>query len=672
MIERADLLTDIHVIDPLWIPMRDGARLAARIVLPKQALHTPVPAVLEYLPYRRGDGTAKRDAIRHPYLAGHGIAAVRVDMRGSGDSDGILYDEYLYQEQLDACDVIAWIAAQPWCTGSVGMFGISWGGFNALQVAAMNPPALKAIITVCSTDDRYADDVHYMGGCMLAVDMLPWASVMLAYNARPPDPMMVGDQWREMWQTRLEETPPFIETWLAHQRRDAYWRHGSVCEDFSNIQCPVYVVGGWADGYTNAVFRLLEGLAVPRKGLIGAWAHTYPDAGLPGPAVGFQDEAVKWWQHWLQDIPNDVMQGPMLTSYIQAWIEPSSWYAWRPGRWVANDVPTAATAQVWHICAHGLDSTPHPNDAETRTIGTTLRHGADAGMWCSYAQPGDYAPDQRGEDGRGLAFDTPVVTTAYDVLGFPDVTLRLSASHVLAQVVVRLCAVSPDGASLLVSRGVLNLTHRHGHDVVADTAVTTVETVTVRLNAVGYRIEPGWRWRLVIAPAYWPHVWPSPTLVTLQIALNGSSLSLPVRQPQLDDATAADRFGPVQATPITDVRVVRPHERQRYERFDQVTGEWQLHDEQDAGVLEIRDGLHYAHRSADRYMIVEGDPLSARSVCEHTIVIERGDWQTRVETSSELTCDATHFHVTNRVQAWLGDDVVFETQRVQSMLRDGL
>ena len=189
MIDHPELLNDVTCFDPVWIPLSDGSRLAARIYLPR-AQTTPIPAVLEYLPYRRNDGTVRRDMIRHPYLAAHGLAAVRVDMRGSGDSDGILYDEYLPQEQIDACEVIAWLAQQPWCNGNVGMFGISWGGFNALQVAARRPPALKAIITVCSTDDRYADDVHYMGGCLLAVDMLPWASVMLAFNRaskkRPP------------------------------------------------------------------------------------------------------------------------------------------------------------------------------------------------------------------------------------------------------------------------------------------------------------------------------------------------------------------------------------------------------------------------------------------------------------------------------------------------------
>lgn len=228
---QRDFPHTVRVIQHVWIPLRDGKRLAARIWLPKDAAQNPVPALLEYLPYRKNDGTRWRDSIRHPYLAGYGYAAVRVDMRGCGDSDGLMLDEYTSVELDDACQVLAWLEAQPWCTGNVGIFGKSWGGFNALQIAALRPPQLKAIITIASTDDRYADDVHYMGGCMLGSQMLSWASTMLAYNATLPDPDVVGDSWRKSWRHRLNTTPPFGEIWLSHQRRDGYWQHGSVCED---------------------------------------------------------------------------------------------------------------------------------------------------------------------------------------------------------------------------------------------------------------------------------------------------------------------------------------------------------------------------------------------------------------------------------------------------------
>src|SRR3546814_557199 len=246
----------VREIENVWITLADGTRLAARIWLPEDAGDDPVQAILEYLPYRKRDGPAERDALTHPYFAGHGYACVRVDMRGSGESGGLMWDEYLKQEQDDALEVIDWLAGQKWCTGKVGMIGISWGGFNGLQVAARQPEALKAVVTLCSTDDRYADDIHYMGGCLLG-ENLGWASTMFCYSSRPPDPALVGERWRDMWLERLENTPLLVANWLEHQRRDEFWKHGSVCEDYSAITAAVYAIGGWGDGYSNAVPRLL-------------------------------------------------------------------------------------------------------------------------------------------------------------------------------------------------------------------------------------------------------------------------------------------------------------------------------------------------------------------------------------------------------------------------------
>ena len=225
-----------------------------------------VPAVLEYIPYRKNDWYARSDSMIHPYFAAHGYAAIRVDIRGSGDSDGLLCDEYLAQEQADAVEVISWIAEQSWCSGRVGMMGFSWGGFAALQVAALRPPNLAAIIPCYFTDNRYTDDAHYLGGCVLASEMLSWSTTMLAYTALPPDPETVMEAWEETWRERLQAVEPPVHKWLSHQVYDDYWRHGSVCEDYSAIACPVYAIGGFADGYSDPVPRLLEGLAGPKEG----------------------------------------------------------------------------------------------------------------------------------------------------------------------------------------------------------------------------------------------------------------------------------------------------------------------------------------------------------------------------------------------------------------------
>ncbi len=280
----------VRRIEHCWIPLPDGCRLAARVWLPEDAETSPVPAIVEYIPYRKRDFTRARDEPMHHYFAGHGYAAVRVDVRGSGESDGVLLDEYAEQELADGVAVIDWIAARSWCTGSVGMIGKSWGGINVLEIAARRPPALRAIITVCGSDDRYADDAHYMGGCLLN-ENLTWGSMLLTSSALPPDPALVGERWRALWLARLDHAVLFPEVWLRHQRRDAYWRRA----DLERITCAVYAVGGWADAYTNAIPRLLAGLTAPRKGLIGPWAHVYPHGGSPGPAIGFLQEALRWW-----------------------------------------------------------------------------------------------------------------------------------------------------------------------------------------------------------------------------------------------------------------------------------------------------------------------------------------------------------------------------------------
>src|SRR5580658_11386053 len=156
----------VRVIENTWIPMPDGARLAARLWIPEGAEKAAVPVVLEYIPYRMRDAYRYRDDRWGTQLAQYGVAYARVDVRGSGDSDGIIVDEYAPPELNDGVSVIAWLARQPWSNGAVGMRGISWGGINTLQTAAQAPPALKAIMPMGFVNNRFDDDAHYVGGCL--------------------------------------------------------------------------------------------------------------------------------------------------------------------------------------------------------------------------------------------------------------------------------------------------------------------------------------------------------------------------------------------------------------------------------------------------------------------------------------------------------------------------
>ena len=454
----------VRVIEHTLIPLKDGTMLAARIWLPEDAEQNPVPAILEYLPYRKRDGTYERDALTHPYLAGHGYAGVRVDLRGSGESTGLLFDEYAKQEQDDGVEVIAWLAAQPWCNGAVGMMGISWGGFNGLQIAARRPPALKAIVTICSTDDRYADDAHYMGGTFLTKAGLEWAFFFFSLMCLPPDPALVGDDWRAMWLDRLANIPLFQENWFQHQRRDAYWKHGSVCEDYAAIQCPVYAVGGWTDGYKNAIPRLLEGLKVPRKGLIGPWAHAYPHFAFPGPQIGFLQEILRWWDHWLKGIDTGVMDEPMLRAWMTDSVKPATHHDTLPGRWIAEPSwpPPGIKSRRLFLTDAGLREAAAPLTA--RAVCSPQTVGQHSGEWVPFGRGRDQAGDQQDDDARSLVFETTPLDAPIEILGAPIVTLDIASDRPLANLVVRLCDVQPTGESLRVSYGVLNLTHRDSHE----------------------------------------------------------------------------------------------------------------------------------------------------------------------------------------------------------------
>ncbi len=662
------------ILENVWIPLADGARLAARIWLPDSAETSPLPALLEYLPYRKSDFTSRRDNKRNGYLAGHGYVVVRVDMRGSGDSDGILYDEYLRQEQDDALEVIEWLARQPWCDGNVGMHGISWGGFNSLQVAARKPPHLKAIIAIGATDDRYHDDVHYMGGCLLTSQMLPWASLMFAYNPSPPDPRWVGDKWRAMWLERLEQAPPFVETWLEHQTKDAYWKHGSVSESYEDIEVPVYMVGGWADSYNNSIPRLMAGLTGPRKGLIGPWSHAFPElCDTPGPPIGFLQESLRWWDHWLKGIDTGIMDEPMLRCWLQDAVYPAVSYAERPGRWIAEPSWPSPYVRdnIYYLNEGTLDSLPGETAALTLT-GLT-HHGLESGGWGGHGSPGDFAGDQRGADGECLTFTSRPLPEAVNLLGRPELRLTLKVDQPLALVAVRLCDVAPDGRSTLVTWGLLNLTHRQSHEEPVPLVPGQTYTVTVPLNLMAYRIPAGHRWRVGVSPTYMRHAWPSPRPVTLTLlAGEGCWLTLPERpfQPTDDQLPA---FLPAEISPPEPIKALRPEQRRQTIERDIINSTTTFIDFQDSGRIRYTNhDLELDDISTRTLSVRDNEPLSMKQTVTYRLEYKREDWQVVMETESELTADATHFYLTNTLIAYEGQTQIFNKRRTKQIARNGV
>ncbi|MFD2340428.1 CocE/NonD family hydrolase [Clavibacter tessellarius] len=651
-VDGADV-TDRVTRRDVWIPMPDGTPLHARIW--SRAGDGPVPALLEYLPYRLDDWTAPRDSERHPWYAAHGYASIRVDIRGTGSSDGLFVDEYSAQELDDGVAVIEWIAAQDWCTGAVGIFGISWGGFNGLQLAGRAPEALKAVVTVCSTDDRYDNDVHYMGGAVLGIDMAAWGATMFAFNSRPPRPEVVGEGWVERWRERLDPGRPMTPTWLAHQERDAYWRHGSVCEDYAAITAPVLAVGGWADPYRDAVLRLVENVSAPVKGIIGPWSHQYPDRGLtPGPSIGFLQETLRWWDRWLKGVDTGVEADPALRAFLSDSEPPATSYPERTGRWVAAPSwppPASVAAQpvlpltVFHGPAAAGDAV---------VVRSPQRTGLDAGRFFPFGNATDLPPDQRAEDGLSVCFDL-LLDEPLDVLGNVLVDLAVTSDLPDANVVVRLCDVAPDGASTLVTRGALNLNKRIDRARIDPMVPGEEAVVRVPLVSTGHSFPAGHRLRIAVSSAYWPWIWPHAREATLAVAPSRSAVTLPVWTRAEDDGVRFEEA--VQATPIAIERI--PDDSGLPERsvsHDVATGEWTLDVDPGYGGSRVYpDGLVFTESSRETYRITEGDPTSAVAESRWAIGLEQPTWRARLETTSRVTADADAFRVVNTLRAWARD-----------------
>jgi len=541
------------------------------------------------------------------------------------------------------------------------MIGISWGGFNGLQIAAMRPPALKAIVTLCSTDDRYADDVHYMGGCLLG-EQLSWASNMFGRSTLPPDPANVGDRWRAMWKERLEGSGLWLKNWTEHQTRDDFWKHGSVCEDWRDIRIPVFAVSGWADGYCRSVFRLMESLQGPKKGLIGPWAHHYPHLGKPGPAIGFLHEELRWWDQWLKQRDTGIMDEPMLCLYMQDNVGPKGWYADRPGRWVVEPSwpsPNIARTQ-FRLGADGSLSADggHPHGSLDHC--SPLDVGMASGKWCGYSKPGDAPLDQRREDAGSLCFETAPLEHPLEMAGDANLTLELSVDRPVAQVAARLVDVDPDGRATRVCYGVLNLTHRDSHEAPEPLEPGKFYRVTVPMKHVAQRFPAGHRIRLAISTSYFPMIWPAPEPVRLTLHTAGSKLELPLRTPTSRDE-AVPAFTPPESGPALATEMLEQPDTYWRIIENAATGEVEMQLADGAGTYRIlRNGLEVRSQGYESFRVMPDDPTSATGTVSWEFGLPRGDWRMRSKTHTELTSDRENFNIRARMQVWEGDELIHE------------
>ncbi len=645
----------IRIIENDWIPMQDGTALAARLWLPVDAARSPVPVVMEYLPYRKDDGTHERDAPTGRYLAEHGIGFARVDIRGTGDSrGGLLQGEYLPHEQADGIAAISWLARQPWSNGSVGMRGKSWGGFNALQIAALGPPQLKAIMPMCFSDNRYTDDAHYIGGALGLVNF-EWGNLFQTVLAGPPDPRFFGPRWKEEWLKRLQGFPPVLSQWLEHQRFDEYWQSQSVGLDYGAIRCAVYCVGGWEDGYNNSIARALTELKVPRKGLIGPWAHLFPPDGIPGPALDWMHEEVRWWDEWLRGVDTGIMQEPMFRFYMPDCTASEVYPRETPGRWVAEDAWPSARIEpaVYHLNSGALEF----EGEEPRSMRCPVRRvvGLQRMEWIPFSMSTDLSKEQTPDDANSVTFDSRPLGADVEMIGHAIAKLRIAADVPVAQVAVRLTEVTSEGGSWLVSYALLNLTHRTSH--VEPTALLpgVFYDVELPLNLMAHRFKKGNRIRVAVSDGLWPLAWPPPQPAALTLMSGVSSITLPVRpprQPEPEFKVPLRHLAAETGGNGAGLQFIGPDEHGRIviER---------------PGSKDSSGPLHW------HFEITAGQPDSSRWAGTFVQHYRREDWGVNVVTVGyELTSTASEFRLRESLKATHDHALVFERHWDHTIERD--
>jgi hypothetical protein len=507
----------------VFIPMADGVRLAATLYVPGG--DGPWPAILEALPYRKDDVTA---SYRREYrrLAENGYVACRVDVRGTGSSEGVAEDEYPAVERTDLATVIDWLATRDWSSGRVGMYGTSYSGFNSLHLAIERPPALVAIVAIFATDDRYADDVHYFGGALKQLDVVDYPTYMVASNALPPVPSIYGDGWREEWERRVRANEPWLIRWLEHQRYDDYWRFGSLREDYGAIEAATMIVAGWADGYTNNSLRTIEALRCPKKLILGPWAHASTETSLPGPNIDLVPEMLRWWDRWLKDVDNGVDREPPITLFARrsTKIEPTTREIageWRyEPSWPAERL-RRKELRLADATTPSLDGAG-PDRLEVR--GDT---GWTAWISCAghipYGQPSDQRPDER----RSLVYEWGPSDDELEILGHPVLEVAVAASAPIAYLSAKLCDVFPDGTSSLVTRGLLNLAHRDSREDPSPLEPGARYRVRLELEVTSWIFERGHRVRLDLAGTDWPNAWAPPEPLVLTVERGDGVLVLP-------------------------------------------------------------------------------------------------------------------------------------------------
>ncbi len=665
------------------------------------------PAIVELNPYRCRDGTLYVDSKMFPWFAYNGYLCFRVDLQGSGSSEGALNDEYTEEELAYCVQVVNQVAALPFCDGNVGMMGESWSAVNSLMVAARPdcPKALKAIVVNCGSDDRYNDDVHYMGGAMM-MDNIGWASSMWGWLPAPPDPEVVGDRWKEMWRKRIKNMSFWFDQWGTHQTRDSYWSATSVRDHYDDVKVPVFIMSGWEDGYKNPVDQVLRGLGErgrPVAAVLGPWGHRYPFDGYPGPRVDWLRYVVShWWDKWLKGSqPDPKSQWPELTVWMGESREPGSLPDYDDnGKWVAEDHTwmSRMKSRALFLGSNGelswnASKTGHQDSSSTKamtvvgtplTMGTSMLETSSFGAAGNSDLPGDQGPD----DQQSISFDSAPLTDDLECFGYPVAKLNIECDKPIASLIIRLTEVSPtSGQSHLVSYTFFNLAYRDGDQANPKTVQPGVFSINVPLNIMGHVFKRGWKIRLAVSPFYFPTMWQAPQVPTVKLytgPINGlaeSTLELPGRAPRLEDAgmqgllpPRTTYVDPEQYAPT--VKSNREGSKERHIERVVVDGRpgtlvRKVFDSGSTVLGGILDNLEVDVIAHENFRIIDDDPMSDTGFTHYETSLARGDWKVKVVTDtrvwSESTLEGPMFKYEADIHAFIGDQP-FEDTHVQGAI----
>ena len=625
-------------IETAWIAMGDGTRLAATFYKPEPLEKgEKFPVLFEFLPYRKDDGGYIGNYSLYTYFVRRGYIMARVDIRGTGSSEGVFpLREYSEQELDDAVEIIAFLSKMPGSNGRVGMWGISWGGFNAIQVAMRQPPALKAILAAMATDDLYHDDIHYIDG-VFHVD--EWAFWFDHSKAIPQSPQYQLDE--SYFRDRFDSYPGIL-TYLKQQRDGDFWRKNSLRWQYDKIRIPCYLIGGLLDGYRDSIPRMLENMKVPLKAEIGPYNHAWPDNGTPGPNYEWRHEAVRWWDQWLKEKDTGILEDPRLTLFMREGHAPDVHLEMTPGDWISTDWPVPKATWKKFFPGENHQLLESHGKAGKESLYYIPGFGINTGLW--WGEPTD---DLRPDDAGSLVFDSPVLEKGLAIAGLPRVYLRVIADAPLAHWIARLEDVFPDGRVSLVAGGLINGAQHSSRLEPEYLEPGKSYDLEFEMHFTTWTFHPGHRLRLSVTNSLFPMIWPTPYLMTTNLALGveETRIELPVIPKQ--DFKKPDFRSPEPRETVGDARDlgsdVWPQGSYEYKR-DLTSGivsvEWR-----GKGSFEIR-GVQYDSAEKNFYETNEKNPARSCFLGEASDTIELPGRAIFLLTKVEITSDEKNFQVT--------------------------